>query len=888
MGISATSGPSGNSGGSSTPKNNSTPSANESGATNQAAANNQTGGTDTSPRPSGGSETSTPDDRVTLSDEAEDTAARSLPNLGALDPANDETEEVGGSAGEEAAPADESSPTEETSPTGEASPTDEAGEATPTEEASPSGEATPTEEVAGEIGPELSDRVSAIQDLMAEGSWNAGPEEARAAAAAVAEQLEGLSLDDRMRVLEQQGALGALSEHMQTRLEEDDRSVGGHLDVLEPFAGMLTPAQVEQAGTVTGDALVPEEIGRAYNFLDTVREQNPDPLAQQAAGRAAAEGGAMADFSMNDILSGQVPDFTGQQLTGLIAAADDPEIESRYSQKVENRFGRPPEHIMGGHELRGERTLEEQIQSRVDAVRDYQWEESAVDLPEGGSRLERTFTDESGATITEADILGTDGALTGRQSTITEVAEGNINDVEGLGFLSGVQDNPQGLLNELREMGDPTVTDIQTLTETVGEDGTLLASAEARRSWNWDEDGTTLSRIDNGPGTALEWELKRPIDEDGRTGIATQRFVQGSMDTSVHREFTDEHGFQVETLDESLHDISEQVREDGGELPVEVERVLASSDTARLADLERYLGPEAMAELSQNEDFQHLLEGFGENPFEMAYSRNASTFEGEEGERTEFNEMLSLQAEGRDAILSRNEETGRWSFAYTDGEGERGRIIGDDNSAIEFDPQSTQLRAANGDITQLRTDARVLETGADSVQRGSRLARTLGSRMGRIGDLLSSIDNGSGANLMDRYGKGMDGLGMGINAIAAFQHFNAGNLEGAALSGAGAAMDVGALMRNGTGAVSSAARMLGFAGAAYTGYVGVQQMVDGDYVRGGLSLATGVGAGMGIASGIAGTAGWLGPAGWTVSAGATLGGVAYDYWDRTEMAPVLI
>ena len=93
-----------------------------------------------------------------------------------------------------------------------------------------------------------------------------------------------------------------------------------------------------------------------------------------------------------------------------------------------------------------------------------------------------------------------------------------------------------------------------------------------------------------------------------------------------------------------------------------------------------------------------------------------------------------------------------------------------------------------------------------------------------------------------------DGLGMGINAIAAFQHFNAGNLEGAALSGAGAAMDVGALMRNGTGAVSGAARMLGFAGAAYTGYVGVQQMIDGDYVRGGLSIATGVGAGMGIAS----------------------------------------
>ena len=503
--------------------------------------------------------------------------------------------------------------------------------------------------------------------------------------------------------------------------------------------------------------------------------------------------------------------------------------------------------------------------------------------------MERTFTDESGAVLTEADLLGADGALTGRQSTITETAEGNITDVEGLGLFSALgQDNPQGLLNELRGMGDPTVTDVQTLTETVGQDGTMQASAEDRRSWSWDEDGTTLSRIDNGPNTALEWELERPIDENGQTGVATQRFVQGSMDTSVHREFTDEHGFQVETLDESLHDISEQVREEGGELPVEVERVLASSDTARIADLERYLGPEAMAELSQNEDFQHLLEGFGDNPFEMAYSRNSSEFEGEDGPRTEFSEMLSMQAEGRDAILSRNEETGRWSFAYTDEEGERGRVVGDDNSTIEFDPDSTLLRAANGDITELRTDARVLETGVDSVQRGSRLARTLGSRMGRIGDLLGSLDNGSGANLVQRYGKGMDGLGMGINAIAAFQHLSAGDLEGAALSGAGAAMDVGALMRTGTGTVSSAARMLGFAGAAYTGYVGVQQMMDGDYVRGGLSIATGVGAGMGIASGIAGTAAWLGPAGWTLSAGATLGGVAYDYWDRTEMAPVLI
>ena len=58
------------------------------------------------------------------------------------------------------------------------------------------------------------------------------------------------------------------------------------------------------------------------------------------------------------------------------------------------------------------------------------------------------------------------------------------------------------------------------------------------------------------------------------------------------------------------------------------------------------------------------------------------------------------------------------------------------------------------------------------------------------------------------------------------------------------------------------------------------------WMRGGLGL-TNVAASM-LFGGISGTAAWLGPAGWGVSAAATLGGVAYDYWDKTEMAPVLI
>lgn len=134
------------------------------------------------------------------------------------------------------------------------------------------------------------------------------------------------------------------------------------------------------------------------------------------------------------------------------------------------------------------------------------------------------------------------------------------------------------------------------------------------------------------------------------------------------------------------------------------------------------------------------------------------------------------------------------------------------------------------------------------------------------------------ASMRDAWAAG-DGVGV-ANAAANFVADS-----GSAVGGLAEAINGARTPSAGLRAVITAGRVCNGVGAAAGIGMGVYQMANGDYVRGGFSIGAGVGCGMALAGSIWASVGWMGPVGAGIAIVCTIGSLGYDHTEGTRIAP---
>lgn len=460
------------------------------------------------------------------------------------------------------------------------------------------------------------------------------------------------------------------------------------------------------------------------------------------------------------------------------------------------------------------------------------------------------------------------------QTRISEVSTPHLSQgpggfafLENIGFGNGTN------LLERNIMDGPFSSVSNTVTvETFDQDGQPQVQTQVQQqTWSRDDGSAKMVMTDFGSGIPREYELTKVDGEN----VSTQTFVEGSDDTVVTREYVDEAGFRVVTMESEMFDSAEVLFDNGQDALQVYSGESRMKEEATVADLRELLGPRFEELQEQEPAFAELLDGLEDGSFNLLEVTTAATVLTADG--TQEIERIALGIGTTDGIFT---------FSSGDGGESWERVAGEQGLGTgEAGPGMPNVVGIGGALSGIFNNARNLQKLGSSADDILDVVGDLGGNTAQRRALSAAIP-----------GKLIDGIALASNVWGAVSAAGEGDWRGAFLSGGAAAESVGQLSPSfaaaqateqlGLRTLGFAGRAVGVAGGAVIAGVGAYDLFVEKDPRGLFTMTTGlgsVGATIGIGSSSA-TIAAIGYASGIVGLAALAAGLGYDYADSVKIA----
>lgn len=400
-----------------------------------------------------------------------------------------------------------------------------------------------------------------------------------------------------------------------------------------------------------------------------------------------------------------------------------------------------------------------------------QHHQSETTRPDGSLVRSEVVSDaQTGYSATETVVVAADGQGAVRTIERFSPAEEPTDDLNGWSVLGAFgHDSAQVLFDRYMREGPVTQQTGVTTTEVLDAAGNVVSTSTLDSTTWSNEDGTrTLTMIERGEGVPAEYILS--VKEGDQ--VSTQRFVEGTEDTEIKREFIDELGFETVEIDTRTPEGANRALDQGAEAAVE--QTLNTSRhkaEATVDDLRALLGEDYQTLAGCNPEFAALVQGLEGSTFGLMEISSDNTVLASGGQRREeSHRALGVNTPEGVRTLTQDPESGEWSLSEP---------IPTQDGAM--DPQG-----------QLELVRQTHLAVAGSVEESGSLVGQALDNSGLIGGLTKPLQN-LGYSALAGVAKGMGLAGNAFLMVTGAMDLANGDLRGAADLASGLAASLGLL-----------------------------------------------------------------------------------------------
>ena len=455
----------------------------------------------------------------------------------------------------------------------------------------------------------------------------------------------------------------------------------------------------------------------------------------------------------------------------LLYYANDPHhssttTQSSESDTVDTVLTRPD----GGERLYSETLPEGSERPKLGEGKPITAEVTNSTLPDGSLQRTHLLADDlTGYVATETVTVAPDGQSATRTTDKVTPSKEVTDNLEGLGILSAYgHDSAQTLYDQ--HLGDGPITQRSgtSVTEQLDAEGKVISSSSLETTQWSNEDGSrSLTMIERGENLPPEYLLT--IKEGDK--VSTQRFIAGTEDTEITKQFTDAEGFRTVSVETQSSESADRALEDGQSSAVD-----GSLHTSRhkaeagLEDLKGLLGQDFDSLTAGNPEFATLAKGLKGAPFGLLEIESKTTLIGHESTRQESHRAIGISTAEGVRTLTFDQESGGWTLSKaspaTQSQDPSGQLdlVQNTGEAVQASVNKSPGMAASDLVSQLgwagsaadRLKALNLTT-LSSVARGLGLVGTLYQAGNGAYDLLA---NGNPRGVFDILSGGGGALGL--------------------------------------------------------------------------------------------------------------------------------